>query len=50
MSGTLEGSNFETVRGVIDLVKISRVYEALHRMVETYKQIDERSARDIGGK
>jgi flagellar basal-body rod protein FlgF len=50
VSGTLEDSNFETVRGVIDLVKISRVYEALHRMVETYKQIDERSARDIGGK
>jgi flagellar basal-body rod protein FlgF len=50
VSGTLESSNFETVRGVIDLVKISRVYEALHRMVETYKQIDERSARDIGGK
>jgi flagellar basal-body rod protein FlgF len=50
MSGTLESANFETVRGVIDLVKISRVYEALHRMVETYKQIDERSARDIGGK
>ena len=49
-SGALEGSNFEAVRGVIDLVKISRVYEALHRMVETYKQIDERTARDIGGR
>ncbi len=50
MSGTLEGANFEVVRGVIDLVKISRVYEALHRMVESYKQIDERTARDIGGR
>jgi flagellar basal-body rod protein FlgF len=50
MSGTLEGANFEVVRGVIDLVKISRVYEALHRMVESYKQIDDRTARDIGGK
>jgi flagellar basal-body rod protein FlgF len=50
MSGTLEGANFEVVRGVIDLVKISRVYEALHRMVETYKAIDERTARDIGGR
>jgi flagellar basal-body rod protein FlgF len=50
MSGTLESANFEVVRGVIDLVKISRVYEALHRMVESYKQIDDRTARDIGGK
>jgi flagellar basal-body rod protein FlgF len=50
VSGTLEGGNFEVVRGVIDLVKISRVYEALHRMVESYKQIDERTARDIGGR
>jgi flagellar basal-body rod protein FlgF len=50
LSGTLEGGNFEVVRGVIDLVKISRTYEALHRMVETYKQIDERTAREIGGK
>jgi flagellar basal-body rod protein FlgF len=50
LGGALEGSNFQAVRGVIDLVKISRVYEALHRMVETYKQLDERTARDIGGK
>jgi hypothetical protein len=34
---------------MIDLVKVSRVYEALHRMIESYRQIDERTARDLGG-
>jgi flagellar basal-body rod protein FlgF len=49
VSGSLEGANFNVVRGVIDLVRISRTYEALHRMIESYRQIDERTARDVGG-
>jgi flagellar basal-body rod protein FlgF len=48
-SGALEGANFNVVRGVIDLVKLSRTYEALHRMIESYRDIDQRTARDIGG-
>ncbi|MSP16542.1 MAG: flagellar hook basal-body protein [Myxococcales bacterium] len=49
VSGALEGSNFEIIRGMIDLVKVSRSYEALHRMIESYRQLDERTARSIGG-
>lgn len=49
VSGALEGSNFNTVRGMVDLVRISRTYESLHRMIENYRQIDQRAARDIGG-
>lgn len=48
MAGTLEGSNVNVVRSMVDLVKISRTYEALTRMIEGYKAIDERTARDIG--
>lgn len=49
VSGHLEASNFNTVRGMVDLVKISRTYESLHRMIENYRQVDQRTARDIGG-
>lgn len=48
VSGHLEGSNFNTVRGMVDLVRISRTYESLHRMIENYRQVDQRTARDIG--
>jgi flagellar basal-body rod protein FlgF len=49
VSGAVEQANFNVVRGVVDLVKISRAYDALHRMIESYKRIDDRSAREIGG-
>lgn len=48
-TGALEDANFNVVRGMIDLVQISRTYEALHRVIETYKDIDQRTAREIGG-
>jgi flagellar basal body rod protein FlgG len=49
VSGALEQANFNVVRGVMDLVRISRNYEALHRMIESYREIDSRTARDVGG-
>jgi flagellar basal-body rod protein FlgF len=48
MAGAVEGANFDVVRGVVDLIKVSRTYEALHRAIETYRDIDSRTARDIG--
>jgi flagellar basal-body rod protein FlgF len=48
-AGALEGANVSVVRGVVDLVRISRAYEALHKMIESYKDIDDRAARGIGG-
>lgn len=44
-SGALESGNFNVVRGMVDLVRISRTYEALHRMIDSYREIDERGAR-----
>jgi flagellar basal-body rod protein FlgF len=49
VAGAIEGANFDVVRGVVDLIKVSRTYEALHRMIDTYKTIDSRTARDVGG-
>lgn len=48
MSGSIEEGNFNVVRGMVDLVKVSRSYDALHRMLESYKQIDQRTAQAIG--
>jgi flagellar basal-body rod protein FlgF len=45
----LEGANVSVVRGVVELVRISRSYEALHKMIETYKDMDDRAARSIAG-
>ncbi len=47
-SGAVEQGNFNVVRGVVDLVRVSRTYEALHRMIESYKEIDQRAARGSG--
>jgi flagellar basal-body rod protein FlgF len=48
-SGMLEASNVSVVRGVVDLVKVSRTYESLLRVIEGYSQIEGRAARDLGG-
>lgn len=48
VSGALEGSNLNVVRGMVELVRVSRTYESLARMIEGYKEIDQRTARDVG--
>jgi flagellar basal body rod protein FlgG len=47
--GALEGANFNVVRGMTDLIRISRNYESLHRMIESYRDMDDRAAKAIGG-
>ena len=49
IQGALEGSNVNVVRGVVDLVKVSRTYESLLRLIEGYHQVESRAARDLGG-
>ena len=48
-SGMLESSNVNIVRGVVDLVKVSRTYESLMKMIQGYHDIESRAARDLGG-
>ncbi len=48
-SGMLEASNVNAVRGVVDLVKTSRNYESLMRIIQGFSEIESRAARDLGG-
>jgi flagellar basal-body rod protein FlgF len=48
-AGMLEASNVNVVRGVVDLVKVSRTYESLMRMIQGYHDIESRAARELGG-
>jgi len=47
-SGMLESSNVNVVRGVVDLVKVSRTYESLMRVIQGYHDIESRAARELG--
>jgi flagellar basal-body rod protein FlgF len=47
-SGMLEASNVNIVRGVVDLVKVSRTYESLMRVIQGYHDIESRAARELG--
>lgn len=49
LQGSLEGANVNVVRGVVDLVKVSRTYEALLRFIQGYHDIESRAARELGG-
>jgi flagellar basal-body rod protein FlgF len=48
-SGVLESSNVNIVRGVVDLVKVSRNYESLMKMIQGYHDVESRAARELGG-
>lgn len=48
-SGMLEASNVNVVRGVVDLVKVSRSYESLMRVIQGYHDVESRAARELGG-
>jgi flagellar basal-body rod protein FlgF len=47
-SGMLEASNVNVVRGVVDLVKVSRTYESLMRVIQGYHDVESRAARELG--
>jgi len=47
-SGMLESSNVNIVRGVVDLVKVSRTYESLMKMIQGYHDLESRAARELG--
>jgi len=49
VTGHLEQANFDPVRGMVDLIRISRNHESLHQMMSTYREIDQRVVREIGG-
>jgi len=48
-AGMIEASNVNVVRGVVDLVKVSRTYESLMRVIQGYHDVESRAARELGG-
>lgn len=48
--GYLESANVNAVGGMTELITVSRSFEAFQKLIETFRQLDERTARDIAGK
>jgi flagellar basal-body rod protein FlgF len=48
--GYLEISNVNAVHGMNELVVVSRYFDALEKVIETFRDIDGRTARDVGGR
>ncbi|MEM9188691.1 MAG: flagellar basal-body rod protein FlgF [Myxococcota bacterium] len=49
LQGYLEGSNINAVAGLNELINTSRSFEAFQRVIQGFRDIDQRTARDIGG-
>lgn len=47
-SGMLESSNVNVVHGMVELVKVSRTYESLMKMIQGYHDLETRAARELG--
>lgn len=48
LQGFLEGANINAVAGMNELISVSRSFEAFQKVIQTFKQLDEQSAREIG--
>ena len=48
MQGYLEQSNVQPMREMVDLVLISRAYEANEKVIRTYGDMESRAVNDLG--
>lgn len=48
--GFLEQSNINAVSGLNELISVGRSFDALQRVIQTFQQMDQRTARDIGSR
>jgi flagellar basal-body rod protein FlgF len=48
--GFLETSNVNAVSGMQELITVSRSFDAFQKVIETFRDIDQRTARDVAGK
>ncbi len=48
LQGYLEGSNMNAVAGMNELITVSRSFEAFQKVIDTFKQLDDRTARELG--
>ena len=45
MAGYLEDSNVNSVRGMIELIEVTRSYESAHRVMSKYQQVDDETMK-----
>jgi flagellar basal-body rod protein FlgF len=48
LQGYLEGANINAVAGMNELISVSRSFEAFQKVISTFKQLDEQTAREVG--
>ncbi|MCK6547718.1 flagellar basal-body rod protein FlgF [Myxococcota bacterium] len=48
VSGALERSNFNAVRGMVELIRVSRSYESLTKMIQSYRDLDQATVQKLG--
>jgi flagellar basal-body rod protein FlgF len=48
--GYLEGANVNAITSMNELITVNRTFDALQKVIDSFKQIDERTVRDLGGK
>lgn len=48
--GSIEASNVNAIAGMNELITVSRSFDALQRVIETFQKIDDRTARDLGAR
>ena len=48
--GWLEDANINAVSGMNEMIIVTRSFEALVKVIETFRDLDNRTARDVGGR
>jgi flagellar basal-body rod protein FlgF len=48
--GHLEASNVNPVNGLNELITVNRTFDALQRVIQSFQEIDQRTARDVGSR
>ncbi|HET6331668.1 MAG TPA: flagellar basal-body rod protein FlgF [Polyangiales bacterium] len=48
--GYLEDANINPVQGMTELIVVQRSFEALQKVIETFRDLDSRTARDVAGR
>jgi flagellar basal body rod protein FlgG len=46
--GQVEDSNASGIRGMVDLIQVTRSFEQFARAIETFRSMDSRAAREVG--
>jgi flagellar basal-body rod protein FlgF len=48
--GYLEDANINAVQGMTELIVVQRSFEALQKVIDTFRDLDNRTARDVAGR